>query len=97
MKKDKIKQTIKLIGIILCSVMFTTCKDNGISKKNEADIIKKYFLKSYAKASPHTYLVSPQYDNFEFNSFFKENKVLENYNKEYDYNLKKEEVFNILN
>lgn len=97
MRANKIKQIIKLISLIVSCIMFTACKDEEISKKNEADIIQKYFLKSYVKGSPHTYLVSPQYDNFEFNSFFKENKVLENVRKEYDYNLKKEEVFRTLN
>lgn len=97
MKTTKTRQTIKIISIVLISAVFATCKNKGISKETEADIVKECILKFYAKGSTQSYLVSPQYDNFEFNSFFKENRVLEKHYKVYDYNRKKEEVFRTLN
>lgn len=93
----KINKIIKLFSLIVFCLMFTTCKNKELSKETEANIIEKCILTFYAKGSTQSYLVSPQYDNFEFNSFFKENKVLEKHYKEYDYNLKKEEVFRIIN
>ena len=97
MKTTKTKQAIKIISLLVFCAMFTNCKHEKISKEMEADIVKKCILTFYAKGSTHSYLVSPQYVEFEFNSFFKENKVLEKYYKEYDYNRKKEEVFRTLN
>ena len=88
---------IKIISIVVITAMFINCKHKEISKEIEADIAKKCIQKFYAKGSTLTYLVSPQYDNFAFNSFFKENAVLEKYYKDYDYSKKKGEVLRILN
>jgi hypothetical protein len=75
------------------SLVISSCENKNPKEKNsndaEAIIIKKCLAKMYKKSSSLTYLVSPKFANFEFDAFFRENKVLERYHKGYDYNQKK--------
>lgn len=68
------KQKMKLIAIILISSTVLSCgyknDENVVSKENEIIIIKKCL----SKIKEDTYLVSPVYNPFEFNSFLKKKK-----------------------
>lgn len=90
------KQKKKLIAIILISFTVLACSykndENIVSKENEIDIIKKCL----SKIKENTYLVSPVYNPFEFNSFLKSNKIMDNYKKNYDYDKNKTKILDSL-
>jgi hypothetical protein len=70
--------------------MITACSNKESQKQLfEATIVKKCIEHLHSNGSERTYLISPKYDNFEFNAFFRQNNVIERYNKEYDYDQKK--------
>lgn len=98
---SNIKSSLILKWTILSVIILTiSACDKSNSKKFtqdwEAKIIKKCLERLYQSSSKEKYLVSPRYDNFDFNSFFKENRVLESYSKGYDYNQKKEQILHLL-
>jgi hypothetical protein len=86
MKRLLINLVVLLIGIGI-----TSCgnknKDGNISKNDELEIVKKCLIK-LNEVRPNGYVVSPRFQNFEFNSFIRENST------GYNYNESKEEILN---
>lgn len=90
----------KLAFLCMLSLVIVSCENKNpkekMSKEAETIIVKKCLTQMYKKSSELTYLVSPKFANFEFDAFFRENKVLERYHKGYDYNQKKEKTLQSL-
>lgn len=100
MQKNNIKKTL-LLGAILFAISFTISgcgkKDaEKISQQDEANIIKKCIERLYQNGSKQSYLIFPKYEAFDFNTFFKENKILEKYHKGYNYDKNKKKVLQSL-
>lgn len=88
---------MQVTGLMLMVLFCAACKNKELTKEQELAIVKKCIQTFYSKNSKLTYLVSPQYDTFDFNAFFKENKILEKRQSEHNYNQRKAEVLKILN
>lgn len=100
MKKHAIFSLSNFVILILFSVIIIACNnketETKISKETDVVIIKKCLSKLYQSGSKESYLVSPKYDKFELNTFFRYNKVLEKYQKYYDYNQNSKKVLHSL-
>jgi hypothetical protein len=85
-----------MITLVISSCENKNSKEKISKDAEEAILVKKCLAHMYKKGSELTYLVSPKFANFEFDAFFKENKILEKVHKESDYNQKKSQVFKLL-
>ncbi len=97
MISKKVKSTVQVTWLMLMVLFCAACKNKELTKEQELAIVKKCIQTFYSKNSKLTYLVSPQYDTFDFNVFLKENKILEKRQIEPNYNQRKAEVLKILN
>lgn len=90
----------KWVFLIVIGLTISACGKKEFEKTSQVDqaaTIKRCLERLYQGGSKQKYLVSPIYDDFDFNSFFKKNKILEDYRKGYDHNQKKEQIFHLLN
>jgi hypothetical protein len=103
MKKPTIKQKSSWGVLILAISLFINgCgqKENQetISPELQLEIIKNCVSQIQKDAPMINFLVNPQFQRFEFNSYFKENHIMEKYQPDgkYNYDKKKAETLKLL-
>jgi hypothetical protein len=96
MKSNKMIHLKRYVALIFFILVLISCEKKnskeGISYETDACIVKKCLTRLHENGSKQSYLISPKYGNFEFNDFFRKNKILEDFKKGYNYNQKKEEI-----
>ncbi|MCA6423628.1 MAG: hypothetical protein IM568_12550 [Flavobacterium sp.] len=89
------KLIIKFLAIVFISFVMISCGEKStqvkITPEKELDIVKKCLVR-LDSIRPNGYLVSPRFQNFEFNSFPRQNSFREGY----DYDENKNEILESL-